>query len=99
MFITKSVSFWNRLVNLYVLIVSQRYKVVAIVTVQQCLMGPGALNGPAGRFLQARVRPLLTPRHNNYFADPDLVYRGNTWRLNDQHLYMTFKYNNFKQKL
>lgn len=78
MFIAKSVSFWNRLVNLYVLIVSQRYKVVAIVTVQQCLMGPGALNGPAGHFLQARVRPVLTPRHNNYFADPDLVYRGNT---------------------
>lgn len=34
-------------------------KVVAIVT------GAGTLNGLAGHFHRARVRPVLTPRHNN----------------------------------
>lgn len=33
-------------------------KVVAIVT------GAGTLNGLAGHFHRARVRPVLTPRHN-----------------------------------
>lgn len=42
------------------LLLSLKAKVVAIVT------GTGTLNGLAGHFHRARVRPVLTPRHYNY---------------------------------
>lgn len=52
-------------------------KVVAIGT------GAGALNGLAGHFHRARVRPVLTPRHNNY--RPGLPQNHLTIKC--QHLY------------